>query len=88
MNIATSHLIPLSRPDLVGLGVGRRTLGRYVKNPPPGFPHPIYRNGRIYLLSTELDAYRARLAAEGGEQASWVCSGVHHKTKEAGQHGL
>lgn len=31
-------LVPLSRPDLIGLGVGRRTLGRYILNPPDVLP--------------------------------------------------
>ncbi len=57
------NLIPLSRPELIGLGVGRRTLGRYITNPPPGFPTPIYQNGRIYFASDELDAYKAQLVA-------------------------
>ena len=57
-------LIPLADTDEVGLGVGRRTLGRYVKNPPPGFPTVVRLNGRLYVPRSELERYKARLIAE------------------------
>ena len=59
-----SLLVPLADPAEVGLGVGRRTIGRKVKNPPPGFPTVLRINGRLYVRRSELEAYKARLIAE------------------------
>ncbi|MGD0186985.1 MAG: hypothetical protein ABSC25_17275 [Roseiarcus sp.] len=63
-NIETETLVPLADVDAVGLGVGRRSLGRRVKNPPPGFPTALRINGRLYLRRSELEAYKQRLIAE------------------------
>lgn len=60
----TEALIPVADVDSVGLGVGRRTLGRRIKNPPPGFPQVLRINNRLYVRSSELEAYKARLIAE------------------------
>lgn len=76
-------LVPLSRPDLIGLGVGRRTLGRYILNPPPGFPTPIYQHGRIYFASDELDAYKAQLVATANSGQRRGQPGSSSQTSEA-----
>ena len=34
-NVEKETLVPLADAAEVGLGVGRRTLGRRIKNPPP-----------------------------------------------------
>jgi hypothetical protein len=68
--IESEALIPLADTDEVGLGVGRRTLGRYVKNPPPGFPTVMRINKRLYVPRSELDAYKANLIAEAVAGAS------------------
>ena len=62
--IATESLVPLADTDEVGLGIGRRTIGRRVKNPPPGFPTVLHINGRLYVRRSELEAYKAKLIAE------------------------
>jgi hypothetical protein len=36
--LENESLVPLADAGAVGLGIGRRSLGRRVKNPPPGFP--------------------------------------------------
>jgi hypothetical protein len=54
--IATESLVPLADTDEVGLGIGRRTIGRRVKNPPPGFPTVLRINGRLYVRRSELEA--------------------------------
>ena len=57
-------LVPLADTDGIGLGIGRRTLGRRVKNPPPGFPAVLRINSRLYVRRSELEAYKTRLIAE------------------------
>ncbi len=44
--------------------MGRRTLGRKIKKPPPGFPEPLRINGRLYFLRSQLEAYKQKLIAE------------------------
>ncbi len=63
-NIENETLVPLADPAEVGLGVGRRTLGRRVKNPPAGFPTVLRINKRLYVRRSELEAYKAKLIAE------------------------
>lgn len=63
-NIESETLVPLADTAEVGLGVGRRTLGRRVKNPPPGFPTVLRINSRLYVRRSELEAYKARLIAD------------------------
>jgi hypothetical protein len=57
----SKKLIPVADAEAVGLGVGRRTLGRRIVNPPPGFPRAIRINGRLFFDSEELDAYKLAL---------------------------
>jgi hypothetical protein len=57
-------LVPLADVDAVGLGVGRRSLGRRVKNPPPGFPIALRINGRLYLRRSEIEGYKEKLIRE------------------------
>jgi hypothetical protein len=63
-NTESETLIPLADTDAIGLGIGRRSLGRRVKNPPPGFPTVLKINQRLYVRRSELEAYKARLIAE------------------------
>ena len=63
-NIESETLIPLADTAKVGLGVGRRTLGRRVKNPPSGFPTVFRINTRLYVRRSELEAYKAKLIAD------------------------
>ncbi len=63
---ADLRLLPLAKADALGLGVGRRTLGRRIKDPSSGFPAPIRLHGRLYVSKSDLDAYKARLIREGG----------------------
>jgi hypothetical protein len=62
-NVESEALIPLADTAAVGLGVGRRSIGRIVKNPPDGFPVVLRIKGRLYVQRSELDAYKARLIA-------------------------
>jgi len=64
LNSETETLVPLADTAAVGLGVGRRTIGRRVKKPPEGFPAVLRINGRLYVRRAELEAYKARLIAE------------------------
>lgn len=57
-------LVPVADDEAVGLGVGRRTVGRRIKNPPPGFPTALRINGRLYFRRGELKAYKKKLIAE------------------------
>jgi hypothetical protein len=61
--IENESLVPLADTDSVGLGIGRRTLGRRVKNPPDGFPTVLRINGRLYVRRSELEAYKAGAAS-------------------------
>jgi hypothetical protein len=57
-------LVPVADDEAVGLGVGRRTVGRRIKNPPQGFPIALRINGRLYFRRKELKAYKEKLIAE------------------------
>lgn len=59
-----SVLIPLSQPKAVGLGVGRRTLGRRVVEDPE-FPPVVRIKGRLYVEEGRLDEYKRRLIQRG-----------------------
>ena len=73
MSITESEtLVPLADIEAVGLGVGRRTIGRRIKNPPPGFPTVLRINGRLYARRSELDAYKARLIAEAAVRPALI----------------
>jgi hypothetical protein len=63
-HIENESRVPLADTAEVGLGVGRRTIGRRVKNPPDGFPTVLRINGRLYVRRSELEAYKAKLIAE------------------------
>jgi hypothetical protein len=65
MSNSDDVLIPLANPEAIGLGVGRRTLGRKIKDPASGFPAAIRINGRLYVRRSELEAFKERLIAEG-----------------------
>jgi predicted DNA-binding transcriptional regulator AlpA len=64
MSNTSEYLIPAADAKAVGLGVGRRTLGRRIKDQPEGFPTPIRINGRLYFRQSELDAYKEKLIRE------------------------
>jgi hypothetical protein len=57
-------LVPVADDEAVGLGVGRRTVGRRIKSPPPGFPTAIRINNRLYFRRNELRRYKERVIAE------------------------
>ena len=57
-------LVPVADVEAVGLGVGRRTVGRRIKRPPSGFPTVIRINNRLYFRRNELRRYKQRLIAE------------------------
>ena len=40
-----------------------RTIARWIKNPPPGFPAPIMINGRWFFDEGELEGYEQMLAS-------------------------
>ncbi len=56
----SNALVPLAKPEAIGLGVGRRTLGRRIISD-PDFPAVIRMNGRLYIKRGDLDAYRGKL---------------------------
>lgn len=56
-------LIPVANTEALGLGVGRRTIGRKIKDPDSGFPPVIRINGRLYVRQADLDAYKSNLIA-------------------------
>ena len=51
-------LLPIAKAEALGLGVGRRTIGRLIADQNSGFPKPVRINGRLYVLDTEVAAYR------------------------------
>jgi hypothetical protein len=61
--VENESLVPVAD---AGFGVGRRTIGRRIKNPPPGFPTVLRINGRLYFRRSELEKYRAQMLAEAG----------------------
>jgi hypothetical protein len=64
MSIETETLVPIANTAEIDLGVGRRTIGRRIKNPPPGFPSVLRINGRLYVRRADLETYKAHLIAE------------------------
>lgn len=67
-NITTSgdDLLPLADPRRVGLPFSRRTLGdRIVAKK---FPPVIRIGGRLYIQRSELEQFKAKLIADGGER--------------------
>ena len=61
--VENESLVPVADTEGLGLGVGRRTIGRLIKNPPPGFPAVLRINGRLYVCRSELEEYKAHLIA-------------------------
>ena len=59
-----NELIPISNVEALGLGVGRRTIGRLIKNPESGFPPALNIRGRLYVEREALEQYKARLIAQ------------------------
>ncbi len=53
-------LIPIANPAALGLGVGRRTVGRRMKDD-PDFPTIHRINGRNYVKDDALAAYKQQL---------------------------
>jgi hypothetical protein len=71
MSSPNIELVPVADTDALGLGVGRRSIGRRIKNPPENFPRPIRINGRLYFRRVELEAYKQRLIQQAlSESAS------------------
>jgi len=58
-------LIPLARPDDVGLGIGRRSIGRRIKSDPEFAAIVVVVNGRNYAESDKLEAYKQKLIERG-----------------------
>ncbi len=75
LDIKPETLVPLADTEEVGLGVGRRTLGRRIKNPPPGFPAVLRINNRLYVRRSELEAYKAHLIANAVGLSSATAQG-------------
>ena len=61
---AAETLVPVADIESIGLGVGRRTIGRRIKNPPPGFPVAFRVNGRLNMKRSEVERYKAQMIAE------------------------
>ena len=70
------RLIPAADTEALGLGVGRRSIGRYIKNPPEGFPAPLRINGKLYFRRAELEAYKQRLIQQA------LSESVSHRIEE------
>jgi hypothetical protein len=60
----SKKLVPLAKPEAVGLGIGRRTVGRRIKQD-PDFPRVIVINGRNYVEEDALAAYKEKLIERG-----------------------
>jgi hypothetical protein len=58
------EVVPCSDPSKLGLGFGRRTLGRMMLDPPDGFPAVVRLQGRLYVERGQLEAYKERLLAQ------------------------
>lgn len=63
-NFENKSLIPVANTSELGLGVGRRTIGRRIENPPDGFPKVLRINGRLYVRRRELEQYKAQLISD------------------------
>jgi predicted DNA-binding transcriptional regulator AlpA len=69
-------LIPVANAQAMGLGVGRRSIGRRIKDANSGFPPTIRIGGRLYATKSELDNYKARLIRDGRVDAARIASSV------------
>jgi hypothetical protein len=56
---AADELLPLSKPEKLGLPFKRRVLGRRIVD--GSFPPPTKINGRLYITRRALSEYKARL---------------------------
>ena len=65
MSVTQEALVPIANVDALGLGVGRRTIGRRIKDRASGFPAVIRINGRLYARRSELESYKAKLIGAG-----------------------
>ena len=80
------RLIPAADTEALGLGVGRRSIGRYIKNPARRFSHSTPDQlCRPYFRRAELEAYKQRLIQRalsecgvGTARAAPVKEGVKH----------
>lgn len=72
-------LIPVANVAALGLGVGRRTIGRRIKVRSSGFPPVVRVNGRLFVTQSELEQYKAKLIATGGAMRD----GGHTKAESA-----
>lgn len=64
-NPSPDDLIPLSRPERLGLGVSRCVLGRRIAA--GEFPAPIRINGRLYTTFAQLTEYKQRMLHGEGD---------------------
>jgi len=62
MAVTDEVLIPLAKPEALGLGVGRRSIGRKIKE--GTFPPVLRLSGRLYIRRCDLNDYKARLIAQ------------------------
>ncbi len=63
-----NRLLPIAKPDQLGLGVGRRAIGQRMRDD-PDFP-PVYKiGGRNYVQARDCDAYREKLMARALQDA-------------------
>ncbi len=60
--MSDEKLIPVADTEAIGLGVGRRSIGRLIKA--GKFPPTIRLNGRLYVQKSELDAFKSRIISE------------------------
>lgn len=58
-NPSPDDLIPISKTELLGLGVRRRVIGRRIAS--GEFPTPIRINGRLYITVAQLTEYKQSL---------------------------
>jgi predicted DNA-binding transcriptional regulator AlpA len=53
----------ISAPRLARqMGISRRTLARWLRDIPMGFPRPTVINSRLYFCSVEVDRWRTAMA--------------------------
>ncbi len=57
--LSEDDLLPLSKPEKLGLPFKRRVLGRRIVD--GSFPTPTKINGRLYITRRALSEYKARL---------------------------
>ena len=58
------ELIPVADPAALALGVGRRSIGRRIKDD-PDFPKVLRSNGRLYVTRADLETYKNKLISRG-----------------------